>query len=191
MILTASKTKTGKEGRLFCARTTVGGLTWIQVAWIGDEPAGFRIMPSTVKLAYGDLLTAARTRGPSETNWSDLYQVQTKAPRGRWRRSRSGVDRCARRESTVDGSDAKMRRLCLTLYGYQGANRSASGLVWLKTTPGRPWGDEIVRLRPDGAWWDLGYVRSVERPDGKIVTVYYFNDQPSTERFIEATIWRP
>jgi hypothetical protein len=31
----------------------------------------------------------------------------------------------------------------------------------------------------------------VVRPDGKIVTVYYFNDDVHNERFIEAVIWDP
>ena len=55
---------------------------------------------------------------------------------------------------------------------------------------GQTWGNEIV-LRSDGGSWDLGYTRSVQRPDGKIVTVYYFNDSPDRERYIAATIWDP
>jgi hypothetical protein len=46
-------------------------------------------------------------------------------------------------------------------------------------------------LRNDGGCWDLGYVRSVQRPDGKIVAVYYFNEAPDRERYIAATIWDP
>ena len=46
-------------------------------------------------------------------------------------------------------------------------------------------------LRSDGGWWDLGYPRSVQRPDGKIVTVYYFNDHKDQVRYIAATIWDP
>jgi hypothetical protein len=42
-----------------------------------------------------------------------------------------------------------------------------------------------------GGCWDLGYPRSVERPDGRIVTAHYFNDNPNTERYIAATIWSP
>jgi hypothetical protein len=49
----------------FRARTTDGGQTWKFVAWIGDEPAGYAIMPSTVRLGAGELLTAIRRReGP-------------------------------------------------------------------------------------------------------------------------------
>ena len=80
VVLTASKTN-GKEGRLFCARTTDGGLNWKQVSWIGDEPAGFRIMPSTVKLPSGRMRRTRRTG-------SICIGVRTGARRGRWRRSR-------------------------------------------------------------------------------------------------------
>jgi len=55
---------------------------------------------------------------------------------------------------------------------------------------GQTWSDEIV-LRHDGNSWDLGYPRTVQRPDGKIVTMCYFNDASSKERYISATIWSP
>jgi hypothetical protein len=46
-------------------------------------------------------------------------------------------------------------------------------------------------LRGDGASRDLGYPRSVQRPDGKVVTIYYFHDPAHIERTIDATIWDP
>ena len=55
---------------------------------------------------------------------------------------------------------------------------------------GRSWSDEIV-LRKDGGSWDLGYPRSVQRKDGKVVSVYYYNTKEHPERFIGATIWNP
>src|SRR5262249_21192717 len=55
---------------------------------------------------------------------------------------------------------------------------------------GRTWSDTIV-LRDDGAAWDVGYTRSVQRPDGKMVTVYYWCADARRERTIEATIWEP
>ncbi len=55
---------------------------------------------------------------------------------------------------------------------------------------GQTWGREIV-LRHDGDSWDLGYPRTTQRPDGKIVMVYYFKDASSKERYIAATIWDP
>jgi hypothetical protein len=53
---------------------------------------------------------------------------------------------------------------------------------------GQTWSDEIM-LRADGGGGDLGYPRTVERPDGKLVTVYYFNDDAQRERYIGGTIW--
>jgi hypothetical protein len=55
---------------------------------------------------------------------------------------------------------------------------------------GASWGEEIL-LREGGGCHDLGYPRSVVRPDGTVVTVYYFNEEAKGERFIEATLWKP
>ena len=47
-------------------------------------------------------------------------------------------------------------------------------------------------LRQDGGGRDLGYPRSVQRSDGKVVTVYYFWDEKTgPERYIAATVWVP
>jgi hypothetical protein len=55
---------------------------------------------------------------------------------------------------------------------------------------GLSWSDEIV-LRSNGGGGDLGYPRTVLRPDGKLVSVYYFNDSADRERYIGGTIWDP
>jgi hypothetical protein len=78
-------------------------------------------------------------------------------------------------------------RLCLT-YGYRA--RPYCIRARFSRDEGKTWG-EVLTIRDGGAAWDLGYPRSVQRPDGKIVTVYYFNDAPHNERFIAATIWDP
>jgi hypothetical protein len=53
---------------------------------------------------------------------------------------------------------------------------------------GRTWGEEVV-LR-DGGGEDLGYPRSVQRSDGKVLTVYYFWDERTgPECYIAAPIW--
>jgi hypothetical protein len=78
-------------------------------------------------------------------------------------------------------------RLAIT-YGYRSEPYGIRAR--LSSDQGQTWGKEIM-LRADGGWWDLGYPRTVERPDGKIVTVYYFNDSKEQERYIAATIWDP
>ena len=55
---------------------------------------------------------------------------------------------------------------------------------------GTTWNDTIT-LRQDGFDYDIGYNRQVVRPDGKVVTVYYYRtktDGPSPT-YIAATIW--
>ena len=59
LFLTAAK-RNDQEGRVFGARTQDGGKTWEFLSWLGPEPAGFAIMPSSVRLGPGEILTAIR-----------------------------------------------------------------------------------------------------------------------------------
>ena len=76
-------------------------------------------------------------------------------------------------------------RLCLT-YGYRAEPWGIHAR--LSEDNGVTWTEPIV-LRDDGSDRDLGYPRTVQRPDGKIVTVYYFQGKKFIERYIAATIW--
>jgi predicted neuraminidase len=180
LFLTAAK-QSGREGRPMCARTTDGGRTWEFVSWIGDEPNGYAIMPATVQLGAGELLTAIRRRdGPK--SWLETYRSSDGAKS--WRLESVPAP------DLGEGNPASLirlkdGRLCLT-YGYRappyGIRAKLSG------DGGRTWGEEIV-LRVDGGGRDLGYPRSAERSDGRVVTVYYFHDRPTSDRYIAATIW--
>jgi hypothetical protein len=76
-------------------------------------------------------------------------------------------------------------RLCLT-YGFRAEPHEIRAKL---SDDGKVWSGDIV-LR-QGATWEIGYTRTVERPDGKIVTVYYYPERPETGRIVEATIWDP
>jgi hypothetical protein len=79
-------------------------------------------------------------------------------------------------------------RLCLT-YGVRAAPYRMCAR--LSRDGGYAWSREIV-LRDDGSSRDIGYPRSIQRPDGKVVTVYYFSDAATgPERYIASTIWDP
>lgn len=182
LFLTAAKSN-GREGRPFCARTTDGGRTWDFVAWIAPEPKGFAIMPSTVRLSETNLLTAVRRReGPKR--WIDAYLSRDNGQSWRpW--STPAAD-------TGEGNPPSMirledGRLCIT-YGYRAAPFGIRAR--LSNDEGKTWGEEIV-LRDDGGGRDLGYPRTVQRPDGKVVTTYYFHDELKSDRYIAATIWDP
>ena len=49
----------------------------------------------------------------------------------------------------------------------------------------------MVVLRDNGGSNDVGYVRSVVRPDGIVVTIYYDTDRSEPDRYLGATIWDP
>ena len=60
---------------------------------------------------------------------------------------------------------------------------------------GKSWGNEITLRSGDGATKDVGYPRMVQRPDGKLVVIYYWNNalQKGADpyRYIAATIVDP
>jgi hypothetical protein len=182
--ITASK-ENGREGRVFCTRTTDGGKTWNLVAWIGPEPTGFAIMPSTVRLSPTELLTAIR-REEGKEHWIEGWLSEDNA--ATWRQ----IARPAESTGGSVGNPPSMIRLrdgrLAVTYGYRSAPYGIRARI--SSDGGRSWGDEIM-LRDDAGCWDLGYPRTVQRADGRIVTVYYFNDDAKSERYIAATIWKP
>jgi hypothetical protein len=182
VFLTASKS-TGGEGRPLCAGTTDGGKTWKFVGWIAPEPLGYSIMPSTVRTADGGLLSAVRLRD-GDKSWLDAYFSADEGQH--WALRSTPVP------DTGEGSPAAMLRLgdgrlCINY----GVRAKPFGMrAKLSSDHGKSWGQEIT-LRADGGGRDLGYPRAIQRPDGKVVVVYYFNDDPQQTRYIAATIWDP
>ena len=183
MFATAMKAK-GGEGRPFCARTSDGGLTWQFVSWIGPEPKGYAIMPSTVRLSPTTLLTAIR-RKEEGRGWIELYRSGNNG--AGWEYEGRSIPSTGAGSNPPSMLRLRDGRLCIT-YGYRGEPFGIRARI--SDDGGKTWGDEIV-LRKDGTRADLGYTRSVQRPDGKIVTVYYFNGNRDRERTIEASIWNP
>jgi hypothetical protein len=188
VFLTAAK-QGGGEGRPFLARTTDGGRTWKFTAWIAPDPGeGFSIMPSSVRLSSTEIVTAVRhedskRKGP---NWIDAYVTRDNGDTWQYlnRPAPDTGDKSGNPPSLVKLHDG---RLALT-YGHRAtpfeirARLSADG--------GKSWGNDIVLRGPAGAW-DIGYTRSIQRPDGKMLTLYYWATDLHKERTIEATIWDP
>jgi hypothetical protein len=185
--LTAAKPD-GKEGRVIAVRTRDGGKSWRFVAYIGTrEPKLYSIMPSTVRLSGKRIVTTVRRN--EGVCWIDAF-LSTDNGRTWGFLSRPAPD------TGWGNPPALLRlrdgRLCLA-YGYRTAGyriRGSQIRARLSADEGATWGPELV-LRADGGDWDIGYPRMVERPDGKLVTVYYFNDDSAAERYIEAAIWDP
>ena len=183
MFGSAAKIGDGKEGRTSCARTTDGGLRWKLVSLIGPEPrTGYAIMPSTVRLANGALITTIRQGG------GPLNTIAA------WRSDDLGQHWTSLGDATPDiGSnppalvELKDGRLCVS-YGVR--RKPFGARARMSNDEGRTWGSEII-LRDDGLTGDLGYPRAIVRPDGKVLTIYYFNGPREEARTIQGTFWMP
>jgi hypothetical protein len=179
MFLTAAKSNK-REGRVICVRTRDGGKTWTLQSFVTPEPAGneYAIMPSSVRLSKNVILTAVRYRSFIE-NYLSKDDGKTWESLGRPATDIGGNPPCL--VHLKDG------RLAMT-FGFRKEPFGIRALI--SRDQGRTWGEPII-LRQDGGSWDLGYTRTVQRSDGRMVTVYYYNDNKDAERFIGATIWDP
>lgn len=182
VFLTAAKSN-GREGRPLCVRTEDGGKTWKFKAWIGDETQGYSIMPSSVRLGERELLTAVRCKEANKS-WIDCYRSSDDG--AKWFLDSTPVP------DAGEGNPASLirlrdGRLCVT-YGH----RANPFRVYARISQdqGKTWGKHLI-VRDNGGGRDIGYPRSVQRSDGKVVTIYYFHDSPQSERYIAATIWEP
>ncbi len=182
LFLTATKSD-GTEGRPIAVRTLDGGRSWQFLAFIGPEPHGYAVMPSTVRVSASELVTTIRMRD-FPRRWIDAYASRDDG------RSWSLLATAA--QDTGDGNPPSLvrladGRLCLT-YGV----RAEPSEIHARISPdlGKTWGNAIV-LRGNGGSRDIGYPRSVVRPDGRVVTVNCFHERSNPVRGIHATIWQP
>lgn len=182
LFITVAK-RDGEEGRPICIRTVDGGKTWELQGWIGPEPTGYSIMPATVRLKDGGLLTLLRRRDGLS---SFISEYRSDDDGKYWQHISDPA-------LTAEGNPASLitladGRLCMS-YGYRALPFSI--VAKISDDDGRTWGEEII-LRDDGSTRDIGYTRMVQRPDGKVVVLYYFSDEKTgPERYIAATIWDP
>ena len=189
MVFVTAAKPNGREGRPLCARTRDGGLHWEMLSWIAPDPGeGFSIMPSSVRLSTTEILTTVRhedslRHGP---NWIDAYVSKDNG--ATW----NFLSRPAPTTGEKSGNPPSMVRLkdgrIAITYGHRAQPYNIRARV--SSDNGKTWGNEIV-LRDGGGAWDIGYTRTAERPDGKLVTAYYWVNDPRKERVIEATIWQP
>jgi len=186
LFLTAQNTN-DREGRPFCARTRTGGIHWSQFSWIGAEPPnGYSIMPSSILMPNGDLLVALRRRDnePAEHNFIELFSSQDGGLNWQWVANpvEDNGGHSGNPPSLIRLSDG---RLCIT---YANRNEPRTIRAVFSSNQGTTWGPESI-IQSGAGEPDVGYTRTVQRPDGRLVTVYYWLDEPRTERYIAVTIW--
>ena len=183
LVLLTSTKPDGGEGRVFASRTTDGGRNFEFVSWINESPVGYDIMPSSIRLADGKILTTIRSRGAARDDcWIDLYASNDEGTSWEY----VGRPVPATGDGGNPGSLVQLHddRLVITF----GSRKQPYGIfAVISADDGNSWSEPIL-LRASHGNHDIGYTRSVIRPDGNLVTAYYINDDPDGERFIEATI---
>jgi hypothetical protein len=182
------------KDRAFCARTTDGGKTFEFVSWINGEPLSVRgVMPTTVRISSTELVSALRRRldprngRGSEVCWVDAWGSKDNGASWSFLSRIAYTDLGRRNGNPPSLVRLKDGRLCVT-YGFRAVPYRMRAK--LSTDNGASWGPEIT-LRDDAGTWDFGYPRSVVRPDGKVVTIYYYNTVAKPAQHIAATIWQP
>lgn len=186
LFLTASK-RNRQEGRVICCRTTDGGMHWEMLSYLGPEPHGFSIMPSAARLSANHLVATTRRRegeGEPPHRWIDAWASHDDG------RTWIGLpDPVA--DVGVGNPPALIRlaggRLCLT---YGDRKPPYEIRAQFSDDGAQTWSEPCV-LQTGGGGRDMGYVRSLQRPDGKVVTTYYYYTPENVYRRILATIWDP
>jgi len=182
------KVNASLQDRAACIRTKDGGNTFEFLSWMTGEPITTRsVMPSTVRVSKTQLVSALRRRddGGGQKCWIDAYVSNDNG--ASWTFLSKVADTGPKNGNPPSMVRLRDGRLAATY----GVRIPPFGMrAKISADNGKTWGDEIV-LRQDAATWDFGYPRTVQRPDGKLVTVYYYNTKESPQQHIAATIWDP
>lgn len=177
--------------RIACIRTTDGGLNFEFVSWMTPETEEYRaVMPSTVRLAGERLLSTFRKIYVDKSILESTIDAYLSEDGGKTWQYRSTVKKIAENSNppaTVRLADG---RLCC-IYGDRDAEVMAGKY---SGDDGKTWGDEFeIRscYQSTDGWADMGYPRLVQRPDGKLVAMYYWADAENPQQYIAASIWTP
>jgi BNR repeat-like domain len=163
-----------------------GGASWGFLAEMEMEPAKPKgIMPYPLMLKNGRILAAVRRQYDGYNAYTQIYASDDG---GRTWGFLSRVNDWGAPADLLQLPDDRI----VCVYGYRQKPWGIRACV--SADFGATWGDEIT-LRDDAGSWDVGYPRTLLRPDGSLITAYYTNDANDPVqcdggvRYIAATIW--
>jgi hypothetical protein len=175
---------------VFLVQTTDGGMPFEFVSWILPPSDPYRaVMPAPVHISENKLVVAIRRRGGSIC-WIDCYYSLDNGKTWFFLSRVGDTDA----ESTKGNPPALTKivdgRLCCVF----GDRDRRIMVVKYSEDEGKTWGPEQVLLddfQSINGFPDLCYPRLFQRPDGKLVAVYFWCSPASPETHIEATIFDP
>jgi len=164
-----------------------GGASFGIIGEIEPTPAHpMAIMPYPLMLQNGTILLACRRQYDGYSAYTQIYASDDG---GRSWRFHSRPNDWGAPANLIQLEDGRI----VCVYGYRQKPWGIRATV--SEDDGKTWGPELI-LRDDGGSWDVGYPRTVLRPDGTLVTTYYFNSLNDNRtydggvRHIAATLWR-
>ena len=167
-------------------RSTDQGKSWKYISTIAGDPGGKLsgfMEPGIVRTKSGRLIAGLRNHGTDHaiyTTYSD-DDGKTWAP----------VQKTAMIGHPVDLIQLSDGRVMAT-YGIRPGRHTTPGGIraCFSKDNGATWDIATeVPLRSDFLNWDIGYPESMEMPDGKVLTVYYYN--LFGKYFLGGTWWKP
>lgn len=181
-----------KEGRVAMFKTEDGGITWERKSWLGPEPKGFEIMSSTIRISDDEILSIIRGREVNPRR--DYLKAYRSTDNGEtWQDINDPVV-----DTGAGGSPPALIKMNDGRLALAYAFRSQFGsriCLRMSDDNGESWSHEIPIRTGDGATADIGYPRMIQREDGKLVIIYYWNhalqEEAAPYRFIAASIVDP
>lgn len=142
-----------------------GGTHWSYLSTVAAHDDFMAICPSPV-VHDGEVLAAVRCNPTSRGAFTELY---ASGDGGRTWAFRSRVNDHGAPGQLCSLADGRL----LCVYGYRRPEHGVRCRV--SDDAGETWGDEHL-VRGGGANRDLGYPRVLELEDGRVLTVYYYNE---------------
>lgn len=175
--------------KVFLAKSTDGGMSFHFVSWVVPPSDPHRaVMPAPVRISQDQIITTIRRKDNEGVAWIDCYGTQSNGEQWEFLSSVGET-------GGMNGNPPAMIRMAdgrvCCVYGNRD-NRVI--LAKYSEDEGKTWGSEQV-LR-EGAhslngFADIGYPRLFQRPDGKLVAIYFWCSPEMPETHIAATIFTP
>jgi sialidase-1 len=167
-------------------RSADQGKTWRYLSTIAGDPGGKHggfLEPGLLRTKTGRLIVGLRNHGADHA----IYMTHSDDDGKTW----APVQKTAMHGHPVDLIQLADGRI-MASYGVRPAIHARPGGIraTFSSDNGGTWDTQTeVQIRKDFINWDVGYPESLQLPDGRVLTVYYYN--LFNKYFIGGTYWKP
>lgn len=198
IVFFSAHTPPERLNRIGCLQTVDGGRTFEFLSWVTPPSTDFNaVMSQTVPLGDSEFVLTYR-KIDRKRNQPDSIEAFRSPDAGRTWKYLSTVKVMKAHSNPPALVKLRDGRLCCAY----GDRHAAEIRARYSDDRGRTWGTEFV-IRDDfqtveqdpdskkGGLADLGYVRLVQRPDGRLVAIYYWATAQNPQQHIAVSIWKP